>query len=541
MLRNHQYFEKYYEPRMVAIGPFHHNKPSCHMGEKFKLALAAKYIKASGRQAKDLHKIIEDNIDTLKDRYDEEATRSVGVLYNALGCDEGVAQLFSEIELEDKRAIFWIQGHGVPREMIIPNNGRKLGNMIGSVLEVEDPKKDGDRGFIRMRVDFDTRKPLATFVNLPRPDMAPTKIYLKYEKLMSFCYNCGRLGHMEGACTFRVHPTLLKLGVVYDRNLVAESLQKPVFTQGTFPTEHPYIPTTGIFKRGNTRGKIQISNSREGESQDRDISATAQRSGNESGPSNLRVRVPLDHVTKSDRLRLPRFADNGPNIFDPEAHGVVFRNGSLTRALGGLTIRNEYWAELERLPPRAFSNKEEYLNEKTWLPCPMQKDTEDTPVLSKSKQYAAHIEEIPDSTCQRSQVFMAADYIGGRGCSILGGQVVSTDGVEQVEINVYSPHSLGSVKRKRQAKVPFDPSTPGKRSKAAQGTSVRSIGSRGRGRGRGSRGGRVKGKGGLGDNSNHTSDHDRVCPPQVFGLLVMELAAFVAEVMIYHLYVHAVF
>lgn len=185
--------------------------------------------------------------------------------------------------------------------------------------------------------------------------------------------------------------------------------------------------------------------------------------------------------------------------------------------MGGLTIRNEYWAELERLPPRAFSNKEEYLNEKTWLPCPMQKDTEDTPVLSKSKQYAAHIEEIPDSTCQRSQVFMAADYIGGRGCSILGGQVVSTDGVEQVEINVYSPHSLGSVKRKRQAKVPFDPSTPGKRSKAAQGTSVRSIGSRGRGRGRGSRGGRVKGKGGLGDNSNHTSDHDRVCPPQVRG------------------------
>ncbi|PRQ49716.1 hypothetical protein RchiOBHm_Chr2g0125011 [Rosa chinensis] len=74
-LRDHKKFEKYYEPRAVAIGPFHHDKPRCQLAENFKLAMAEKFIEDSGRQVEYLHKIIEDNINTLKDCYDEEATR----------------------------------------------------------------------------------------------------------------------------------------------------------------------------------------------------------------------------------------------------------------------------------------------------------------------------------------------------------------------------------------------------------------------------------------------------------------------------------
>ncbi|KAL6141338.1 hypothetical protein ACLB2K_059628 [Fragaria x ananassa] len=76
MLRDHTSFEKYYEPRAVAIGPFHHAKERCQLAEKFKLALTAKFVKDSGCPAEVLHKIIEDNINTLRDCYDEEATRS---------------------------------------------------------------------------------------------------------------------------------------------------------------------------------------------------------------------------------------------------------------------------------------------------------------------------------------------------------------------------------------------------------------------------------------------------------------------------------
>ncbi|KAL6221829.1 hypothetical protein ACLB2K_005222 [Fragaria x ananassa] len=42
MLRNHPYFKKYYEPRMVAIGPFHHNKPSCLWQQNISKPVAVK-------------------------------------------------------------------------------------------------------------------------------------------------------------------------------------------------------------------------------------------------------------------------------------------------------------------------------------------------------------------------------------------------------------------------------------------------------------------------------------------------------------------
>ncbi|XP_004289480.1 PREDICTED: uncharacterized protein LOC101294022 [Fragaria vesca subsp. vesca] len=66
----------YYEPWVVEIGPLHHDKPTCHPAEKFKLELAAKYIEDSGCPDEDLQKIIEDNINTLRECYEEEATRS---------------------------------------------------------------------------------------------------------------------------------------------------------------------------------------------------------------------------------------------------------------------------------------------------------------------------------------------------------------------------------------------------------------------------------------------------------------------------------
>ncbi|KAL6213270.1 hypothetical protein ACLB2K_012717 [Fragaria x ananassa] len=67
-----------------------------------------------------------------------------------------------------------------------------------------------------MRVDIDSRRPLATFTQLPRPNLAPKKIYLQYEHLKSFCYNCGRLGHMIAACRYHVNPISISLGVKYD-------------------------------------------------------------------------------------------------------------------------------------------------------------------------------------------------------------------------------------------------------------------------------------------------------------------------------------
>ncbi|KAL6187324.1 hypothetical protein ACLB2K_038724 [Fragaria x ananassa] len=49
-------------------------------------------------------------------------------------------------EIITHRATYWIQGHGVPWNQINKSNGRKLGCILGSVMEVETPSLQATRG-----------------------------------------------------------------------------------------------------------------------------------------------------------------------------------------------------------------------------------------------------------------------------------------------------------------------------------------------------------------------------------------------------------
>lgn len=144
-------------------------------------------------------------------------------------------------DIEPIRATYWVHAHGIPGNQITVPNGRKLGSLLGSVLEVEDPLVVGNHGFLKLRIDLDARKPLPTSCRLPTSSIT-RKIRLQYENLKNFCFHCGRLGHMEMACRFQVNPLLVSLGVVYDHNLVAEPVHKTFSTFSSFPIEFPYVP-----------------------------------------------------------------------------------------------------------------------------------------------------------------------------------------------------------------------------------------------------------------------------------------------------------
>ncbi|CAB4269197.1 unnamed protein product [Prunus armeniaca] len=65
-------------------------------------------------------------------------------------------------------------------------------------MEVENFEEVGFRGFLRIRVDLDTSKPLPPDFSIPYPAMGCLKIRLKYKGLEDFCLVCGRLGHSRG-------------------------------------------------------------------------------------------------------------------------------------------------------------------------------------------------------------------------------------------------------------------------------------------------------------------------------------------------------
>jgi hypothetical protein len=58
LLRDHENFEKYFEPRVVSLGPIHHGKEKYQLGEKYKLQLTYEFVNSSGNDINILYRPI---------------------------------------------------------------------------------------------------------------------------------------------------------------------------------------------------------------------------------------------------------------------------------------------------------------------------------------------------------------------------------------------------------------------------------------------------------------------------------------------------
>ena len=56
------------------------------------------------------------------------------------------------------------------------------------------------RSFLRMRVSIDIRLPLTIGFWVLRKEKNPVWVWLKYEKLQEYCFQCGRIGHEARQC-----------------------------------------------------------------------------------------------------------------------------------------------------------------------------------------------------------------------------------------------------------------------------------------------------------------------------------------------------
>jgi hypothetical protein len=79
--------------------------------------------------------------------------------------------------------------------------GTTVGNYIGEFLEY-DEKNDSLpwRKYMRIRVLVDVRLPLKRHKKIKKLDGDSKMVNFKYERLGTFCYVCGLLGHSENRC-----------------------------------------------------------------------------------------------------------------------------------------------------------------------------------------------------------------------------------------------------------------------------------------------------------------------------------------------------
>ncbi|KAG2690311.1 hypothetical protein I3760_09G180200 [Carya illinoinensis] len=74
LLQDHEHFDKYFKPRIVALGPIHHDAEKYKPAEEYKLIMTNCFVRESGKDDEVLYNVVENNIKQLRQCFDEKVT-----------------------------------------------------------------------------------------------------------------------------------------------------------------------------------------------------------------------------------------------------------------------------------------------------------------------------------------------------------------------------------------------------------------------------------------------------------------------------------
>ncbi|WOG99984.1 hypothetical protein DCAR_0519340 [Daucus carota subsp. sativus] len=102
----------------------------------------------------------------------------------------------------------WVQVHDIPRGFISENILKSIGAFIGTYVKSDPVNFDGTwKSFVRIRVTLDVTKPIKRRMKIKREGGNWSWVNFKYERLGSFCFVCGIIGHAERECNIvYAHP-----------------------------------------------------------------------------------------------------------------------------------------------------------------------------------------------------------------------------------------------------------------------------------------------------------------------------------------------
>ena len=103
----------------------------------------------------------------------------------------------------------WVQVWGLPFDLLSEEVGRDIGNGLGKVVEVDLKAFSSNQAhflrvrvelpleahFLRVRVELPLDKLLRRGGVVASPKGDTVCIGFKYERLVTLCFKCGRIGH----------------------------------------------------------------------------------------------------------------------------------------------------------------------------------------------------------------------------------------------------------------------------------------------------------------------------------------------------------
>lgn len=97
---------------------------------------------------------------------------------------------------------FWIEVWGLPFDLINKETGSDICRSIGELVEVAYKAFNSDQSkFLRIRV----KVPLDKSIRRGGSVISSEGVAFRYERLVSRCFNCGRIGHDQKDCMLPVN------------------------------------------------------------------------------------------------------------------------------------------------------------------------------------------------------------------------------------------------------------------------------------------------------------------------------------------------
>lgn len=124
---------------------------------------------------------------------------------------------------------FWVQIHELPAVYANAEFIAQIGNYVGTFLHADSNNFGGNwRGFSRIRVTLQLSEPLKRRMKLRLRDGNFQWVTFKYERLNTFCFCCGLIGHSEKFC-------------------------RKAYEEGIEPKDYPY----GVWMRAGARKHVK--------------------------------------------------------------------------------------------------------------------------------------------------------------------------------------------------------------------------------------------------------------------------------------------
>lgn len=102
-------------------------------------------------------------------------------------------------DLEMNTSDLWATVYDLPLKLRSNEIAKKLGDMLGKFVEVDSKESNRMGKFLRVKATIDLRKPLKrrTVIKYKGNNL---RVYFKYERLPTFCFVCGKIGHQIKDC-----------------------------------------------------------------------------------------------------------------------------------------------------------------------------------------------------------------------------------------------------------------------------------------------------------------------------------------------------